>query len=236
MLVMVSNHASWRTSFLAGRYGNVGLLYPPERLFGPYPHLPYAMDNSCFAAWKNGEPWDEGTFVRALEWCEKQSLGPRWIVVPDVVGDSEATLRSWERWAPEIKERGFVRAMAVQDGMTTEVVQAIAPEVVFVGGTREWKLGTAAEWAREFPRVHVGRVNGLRDLMRYHPMGVESVDGTGFFRGRRAQLMELVSYLAAFPEPIDIKEQHLFMPIEDGHPRLPFPEEAATPTLFKESF
>ena len=227
MRVLVSNHGSWRTHFLAGRFGGLGFLYPPERLFGPYPHLPYALDNGAYGAWKNDAPWDQGTFERALDWVSSQTMGPMWVVVPDVVGDADETMRSWEVWAPRIRERGFELALAVQDGMTPKaVLEHTDPEVIFVGGTRDWKQHSMAGWTRSFGRVHVGRVNGLRDLMACHRLGVESVDGTGFFRGRRAQLEELITYLREFGDPeVRGHAQEMYLPVDDGHPRLPFPED-----------
>ena len=119
-------------------------------------------------------------------------------MVPDVVTDSKATFKMWDEWAPIVAEKGFPLAFAVQDGMTPEMVKAsnVEAEVIFVGGSTDFKWNTLTSWTDNFPRVHVGRVNGLRDLMRCHRRGVESCDGTGFFRGRRAQLGELITYLA----------------------------------------
>jgi len=224
MLVMVSNHVSWRTHYLQGRYGGLALLLPPCRLMGPYPHLPYAVDNGAFPAWKNGEPWDEDTFVKSLDWVAEQQLLPRWIVVPDVVTDPEGTFEAWEEWAPRLRRLGVPLALAVQDGMTPAEVYARAdPEVIFVGGSRDWKLATRREWAKRFPRVHVGRVNGVRDLLACRQLGVESVDGTGFFRGRRKQLEGLIDYLEAFQVEDDLAP--MFAPKDDGHPVLPFDGE-----------
>ena len=229
MIVMVSNQTGWKTHFLQGRYGGLGLLFPPERLFGPHPHLPWAMDNGAFGAWINKKPWDEGVFEKGLLWASDKTIPPRWVVVPDVVTDPDATLKAWEIWAPRMRDLGFQLALAVQDGMTPDLVRKHTdPDIVFVGGSRLWKLSTRAMWAREFDRVHIARVNGLRDLLDSHRLGVESVDGTGFFRGRRAQLQELVTYLKTYANP-DIQDEDtpLFAPLDDGHPRFDFPEPEA---------
>ena len=218
---MVSNCTGWKTHYLQGRYGGLGLLLPPNGIRGPYPHLPWALDNGAFPAWKNGAAWDRHAFERALDWAAGQTLTPSWVVVPDVVTDPDATLASWEEWAPKLRGMGMRLALAVQDGMEPNTVRAHTdPEVIFVGGSSAWKLSTLRVWAKEFPRVHVGRVNGLRGLMSCHNAGVESVDGTGYFRGSRNQLRGLVDYLKAYPQPV--ADPPLDCPVDDGHPRLPF--------------
>lgn len=215
MIVMVSNHASWRTHYLQGRYGGLGQLLPPHGLSKVFPHLPYALDNGAFSAWKNGEPWMEEKYVKMLDHIYEAPRQPLWAVVPDVVTDSEATFRMWDEWAPVVGEKGFSKAFAVQDGMTPEAVKAsnVEADIIFVGGSTEFKWSTLAAWTDSFPRVHVGRVNGLRDLMRCHEQGVESCDGTGFFRGRRGQLYELITYLRECGE--GVADQPMFHPTEE---------------------
>lgn len=197
-MVMVSNHVSWRTHYLQGKFGGLGLLLPPNGLVGPYPHLPYAMDNGAFPAWTNNEEWDQARFEKALAWARSKRPRPLWVVVPDVVTDAEATFARWHEWAPRLE--GFRLALAVQDGMTPDAVDAhgITPEVIFVGGSTGWKMRTIPTWCEAYPRVHVGRINGLRGLMACRLAGAESVDGTGFFRGRHGRLDGLLKYLQEF--------------------------------------
>lgn len=195
---MVSNNTGWRTHYLQGRYGGLGLLLPPDGLRGPYPHLPcYALDNGAFPASKNNRAWDSEAFVRALEWTKDKSLVPQWTVVPDVVGKAEATFELWNQWSARVRSYGAPVAFAVQDGMTPESVRArgIEADVIFVGGTTTWKENTLSAWCASFPRVHVGRINGIRGLRMCAAAGAESCDGTGWFRGDRKQLAGLVRYL-----------------------------------------
>lgn len=143
--------------------------------------------------------------------------------------DPDATLKAWEFWAPRMRDLGFQLALAVQDGMTPDLVRKHTdPDIVFVGGSTDWKRSTILRWGASFPRTHVGRINGLRGLMACHHAGVESVDGTGFFRGDRNQTGGLVEYLKAYANP-DIKDEDtpLFAPLDDGHPRFDFPEPEA---------
>lgn len=114
--------------------------------------------------------------------------------MPDVVANRDETIKSW--WKHYSKVHAFCPRLAfvVQDGMSTSDVPENA-DLVFVGGTTEWKWSTLRMWCAEFPRVHVGRVNTERMLWMAHNCGAESCDGTGWFRGDKKQLEGLRRYL-----------------------------------------
>jgi hypothetical protein len=118
-----------------------------------------------------------------------------WVAVPDVVADAEATKARWPEWSQRI--RGVINAplaFVVQDGMTVDDVPTDA-DVIFVGGSTEWKWRNLKMWTAAHPRVHVGRVNSERLLWMAHDAGAESCDGTGWMRGGEDRLEELESYL-----------------------------------------
>ena len=196
---MVSNNTGWRTHYLQGLYGNLGLLMPPDGLRGPYPHLPYALDNGAYGCHLRGEEFKWEQFMHAVEWANQAVQKPRWIVVPDVVGDAETTLRLWNRWSEILRSdaSGIPLALAVQDGMEPQDVSKLEnqPDVIFIGGSTEWKEYSLESWTSHFPKVHVGRINGLRMLNRCEKAGAESCDGTGWFRGDEEQLQGLVEFL-----------------------------------------
>mgnify|MGYP003649797064 CR=1 FL=1 len=165
---------------------------------------PIALDNGAYGAWASGEPWDEIRWLKMVVRCEGRSE-IEWVVVPDVVADRDATLCSWSRWAWILKRAyGYNLAFVVQDGMTPADVPLgkaitkptgghdavpVAADIVFVGGTTEWKWKTLRMWTAHFPRVHVGKVNSLRQLLAAHDAGAESVDGSGFaFESKRRAL------------------------------------------------
>jgi hypothetical protein len=154
--------------------------------------MPYALDNGAFPAHTKGVPWDEAAWLELLRWAQWSGQAPLWVLVPDVVGDRQATLDSWARYEEEVRERGFRPAFAVQDGMT--FADAPGDAVLFLGGSTDWKLGAIEPWCRAFPgRVHVGRVNTLDRLLLCWRAGAISVDGTGWFhRGQKAQLQKLL--------------------------------------------
>jgi len=99
-----------------------------------------------------------------------------------VVCDSDKTISQWLEHHDEIDF--CKRALAVQNGMTPEQVKTlpVQPDVIFVGGARNWKFETLSDWCKHFDRVHVGRVNGVQKSIECQALGAESVDGTGWFR------------------------------------------------------
>lgn len=198
MIVMPANNSSMHLGWLAGQYpGRIGWLLGPTGWRTPHQWMPYGCDNDKFAATVKRRPWDEIAYERMLVRVvamERLGRPPLWMLVPDVPFDREGTLIEWKRWAPKIKSYGWRLAFAVQDGMTQSDVPADA-DVIFVGGTTEWKLATIWYWCENNPDVHVGRVNGYRGLWHCHDAGAKSVDGTGFFRGDQEQLAGLERYL-----------------------------------------
>lgn len=194
MLVMISNNCGAEAKRLLATYPErIGHLYAPGGFKEPWPH--YALDNGAFAEWTNGRPFNMDNLRRLCDRAARAPHPPRWVAVPDVVTDRARTLERWQEFAPELAAYGWPLAFVVQDGMCTVDVPRDA-DVVFVGGSTEWKQATAPQWCRIFPRVHIGRVNGQKDLWRYHRLGAESCDGTGWFRGKRRQLDGLWYYLA----------------------------------------
>lgn len=205
-MVMPANNGKWQVHYWQGRYGGLGHLYSPGGARGPWPHLPYALDNGAYPAFTSGKPWDEAAWLRHVDYYLAAALPPRWLLVPDVVQDRGATLDRWRHYEPWLRcNRDLSRcalALAVQDGMEPADVPA-GVDVVFVGGSTDWKWATVRAWCAAFPRVHVGRVNGYRGLRICADAGAESCDGTGWFRGDQAQLAGLERFLTeqAFPDP-----------------------------------
>jgi hypothetical protein len=191
MIVMPANNSARQLRWLARRYpGRLGHLYSPGGSRGPWPEFQYALDNGCF------NRWCPTSFMAHVEWADLSHQHPRWVVVPDVLGDWEATKRQWHRWAPVLaKKYEWPLALAVQDGRTIEEALDLQPDVVFVGGSVGWKWDTVADWCHAFDRVHVGRVNSPRRLWQLLDIGAESCDGTGWWRGDRRQKNGLINFL-----------------------------------------
>jgi hypothetical protein len=185
MIVMPSNHSSPLIHYWAGRYPNkLGWLVGPSAIAKTKlrPWLPFALDNDAYSAWSNKTTWSEDQWRIMLDTLHKAGASPSWAIVPDVVADKTATIALWAKYVEEVRQYGWPTAFAVQDGMTKADVPHDA-DVVFVGGSTEWKWATAAYWVDAYARVHIGRVNSLKKLLYCEKIGVESIDGTGWMRG-----------------------------------------------------
>lgn len=192
---MPANNTGIDLGILIGTYpGRLGHLYSPGKNPEPRKAIPYALDNGAFIAWVKETPFDDDAFRAHVKRFALGRLKPRWILVPDVVTDAIRTIASWHKWEEELRAYALPLAMAVQDGMMWHDVPKSA-DLVFVGGSTEWKWKTLPMWARHFPRVHVGRVNSNEKLWVCHDFGCESCDGTGWFRGDKNQREGLEAYL-----------------------------------------
>ena len=196
LVVMPSNNSGIQIGRLCGMYpGRIGWLIGPGGWRQPPSWMPVALDNGAYGAWEKQIPWDENAWWKLLEEAMRCCL-PIWAVVPDVVTDREATIASWHKWEPILRDEfpGLPLAMAVQDGMTPEDVPA-GVHTVFVGGSPQWKMRSLPMWTKTFPRVHVGKVNSKKKLWQCTEHGAVSCDGTGWTQGGEQRLQELADYL-----------------------------------------
>jgi hypothetical protein len=214
MLLMLANNTGIRVGHLAGKFpGSIGHLYSPGSQRGPFEFCPYALDNGVFA---KGDKWKASDWLKMLEWAKLSGQSPLWNLVPDTVADRDATLKKWAEFSPLARKYGWPLAFAAQDGMRPSDVPGDA-EVVFVGGSTEWKWSTFRSWCDAFPRVHIGRVNSYHRLLDCERAGAKSIDGTGWTRGDQRQWRGLVSYLEEVHGIRPRQDQDLLITLEqDG--------------------
>lgn len=209
---MPANASGWFWHCLARETGRLGHLHSPGHQRGPWPWLPYALDNGCFSLWRpkdnffDEEGWKargEEAWRHLLFWSASAPIQPMWAIAPDRPGNWRETVEKWNVYAGEIIETGFPVAVAVQDGATAASVRQLvpAPEVVAVGGSTEWKWDTAEMWLSEFPKVHVLRVNSPSKLDWLEDLGCMSCDGTGWNRGDRTQTRGLEEWARSNATP-----------------------------------
>lgn len=171
-----------RTTLDAMRAHGWGVLVTPDtwkRCKVPR-DMPLACDNGAWGAFNGNRQWDAHLFVRMMHAVGRAAA---WVVVPDVVADSVASLALTRAWLPWCLDNCAKVLVAVQDGMTeADVAPLLGPRVgVFVGGSTEWKLRTMWDWAQLARRCgaysHVGRVNSGKRLRACVDARVDSVDG-----------------------------------------------------------
>jgi hypothetical protein len=156
---------------------------------------PWFYDNGAYRDWKAGKAFNAVRFDRDMRLIRYGKMPmPDFVVVPDIVAGGAASLA----FSRSNRESIGVAAdgarnprayLAVQDGMTVDTVRAFLDESlvdgheyagIFVGGSTEWKLATAAAWV-EFAhatnrKCHIGRV-GIPARVRWaRTIGADSID------------------------------------------------------------
>ncbi len=198
MITLVAANSNQLLHRLANEFpGKLGwMVSPATKFFTPRPWLPYAIDNGVYAAHSLGIEWNEDSFLNLLDKYKMQRQQPMWIVVPDKVGNKDETLWLWDLYRPRLEKYGWKMAFVAQDGMVPSDVPCSA-DLVFIGGSTNWKWRNVALFATSCERVHVGRVNWHDKLEYCERLGIMSVDGSGFFRQgdgpRSHQLVDFIS-------------------------------------------
>lgn len=181
----------------ARRTGNLGLLNTPASRYDVTPWPYWAADNGAFNAktYVGDERW--------FAWLTAQRRHAKtclFATAPDVVGDAVQTLARSAPWLPEIRRLGFAAALVAQDGLEDLQVPWEDFDVLFVGGSTDWKLGpAAAELCRQAKQrgkfVHVGRVNSYRRLRHASlQMHADTADGTYLAFGPTTNLPKLSAW------------------------------------------
>ena len=156
----------------------------------------WCADNGCFG---KGYPGDE----KWLGWLEKNAYAAAdclFATAPDIVGDAAGTLERSAQWLPAIRALGYPAALVAQDGLEDLEVPWDAFDVLFIGGSTEWKLGPAArqlvaEAKRQGKKIHMGRVNSERRYRYANAIGCDSADGTFLVFGPDKNLPRLKTWL-----------------------------------------
>lgn len=194
MLLCGQSNGEWHR-WSATAPNRVGVLVSPQyhRKLKMRRYMPYALDNGAWIAFRKKEPYPINQWREMLLWARRTEIKPIWCLVPDVVENKELTIENWHRYYPEAAKYGWNIAFAAQDGMTPDDVPKEA-DVIFIGGSDNFKYRHLPDFCSQFPRVHVGRVNSVRALQICKRLGCESADGTGWFRDTR-RLSELEAWL-----------------------------------------
>lgn len=159
----------------------------------------YACDNGRFGkGWPGADAWFAWLSGTVAKYGPERCL---WAVAPDVPLHAAQTLDESLPWLPRIRALGIPAAFAAQDGCETPgMVPWDDIDVLFLGGSTEWKIGpTAGALAREAlargKSVHMGRVNSLRRLRIAERFECATTDGTYIAFGPRRNLPRLLGWL-----------------------------------------
>lgn len=157
----------------------------------------WAADNGCFRK----PDLNVSDYLQWLEGLRPYLKTCLFATAPDVVGDARETWKRSEPVLPEIQQLGFPAALVAQDGIEDYPIRWGSFDVLFIGGTTEWKLSEAAyEVARQAKlfgcHIHMGRVNSRRRLKIAYLAGCDSADGTHLTFKPDERLAQLQRWLA----------------------------------------
>jgi hypothetical protein len=172
----------------------------------------WAADNGCFS---QGQAFRLDAFLSWLVEMHPYRETCLFAVAPDVVGFARDT---WERSRyvlPVLRALGYRAALVGQDGMESMRVQWDAFDVLFIGGSTEWKLSEAAyslmvQAKRRGKWVHMGRCNSLRRLRTAAMAGCDSADGTFLKFGPDKNLPRMERWLR------ELREQPMMLLTSSG--------------------
>ena len=123
-----------------------------------------------------------------------------WATAPDVICDPVGTLVESRPWLPRMRSLGVPAAFVGRDGCENGLVPWAEFDVLFLGGSTEWKIGPAAgalaqEAVARGKRVHMGRVNSLKRLRIAQSFGCSSADGTYLCFGPQKNYPTIMSWV-----------------------------------------
>lgn len=195
---------------LANPRPDMGFMIQPGMGNNPLPltFWKFGADNGMFA---QGDRVDLGDWLQWLSSLRPYRRNALFAVAPDVVGDAEATRVRSLPYLPTIRQLGFPAAFVSQDGANIYPPPWDEFDVLFVGGTTEWKLSDTSwtlvnEAKQRGKKVHVGRVNSFRRISLANQYGVESVDGTYLKYGPDINWPTLIGWLDRLNGVGDVRE------------------------------
>jgi hypothetical protein len=166
------------------RQAGIGLLVRPGNSY--LTHVPHyaawAADNGQYTT-KPGarRPTPNGSHGSRRPWppraprvaCSPRrptsSRSSRSTASPLVIGDAAATLERSRPWLARIRELGVPAALVAQDGVEALEIPWGEFDVLFLGGSTEWKVGPAAEALTLEAKAAASRPYGPRQLGQAPP-------------------------------------------------------------------
>ena len=178
----------------AARHPSLGFLLTPDMGNRIPDDAPVAADNACFS---NPEGYSDERYLAYLS----KIIPSRWLFAPapDVVGDHAATVARSRPMLRRIRAAGVKVALCAQDGWSEGTTPWDEFDVLFIGGTTEFKFRGGREAVRcakaRGKWVHMGRVNSEQRLRAAASIGCDSADGTFLRFGPDVNTPRLLAWL-----------------------------------------
>lgn len=164
-------------------------------------HIPdgrvWAVDTGCFASPQDYTDDIYLDFLSRRFYARDRCL---FATAPDVLADGKATLDVARPMFSCIRKAGYPTALVAQDGMEELTIPWREFDVLFLGGTTQWKLSALAhrltsEAVIRGKPVHMGRVNSYRRLAYAKQIGCSTADGTFLAFGPDKNIPRLEKWL-----------------------------------------
>ena len=179
-MLYLTGHGSPKLREYANANENLGLLITPNTQYKVHDWPWWAADNGAFnkKTYVGDDKW-----IYWLNYMTADIENCLFATAPDVVGDARATLRRSLPWLPKIRILGYKAALVAQDGLENLIVPWDEFDVLFIGGTTEFKLGGGVrtlclEAQARGKAIHCGRVNSYKRLQIAADLGCATCDGT----------------------------------------------------------
>ncbi len=206
----------------------LGCMTTPKQGNGLPPHSWYAADNGKFGkGWPGADKWWAWLSKTVDTYSAERCL---FATAPDVMLDPVGTLLESAPWLPRIRDLGVPAAYVAQDGSENGLIPWGDFDVLFLGGSTEWKLSIEA-WAlsREAilrgTKVHMGRVNSLKRLRIAITFGAATADGTYLAFGPNINFPKVMRWMEQLegphhtpgwdPKALPANGASLFLPVRE---------------------
>jgi hypothetical protein len=180
------------------RHPQLGFLITPDTRYRIPEDAPIAVDNACYS---NPIGYSDERYLR---WLAKFPARCLFASAPDVVGDHAATVERSLPMLPPIRALGLPAAFCAQDGWDEDTTPWDQFDVLFVGGTTEFKFRGGREAVRAAKRrgkrTHMGRVNSEGRLRAAAAIGCDTADGTFLRFGPETNSVQLFRWLDSLIE------------------------------------
>jgi hypothetical protein len=175
------------------RHKRLGFMFTPQ-MGNVIPNdVTWGADNGRFGS---PEKYSDTGYLTWL--ASKDPARCLFATAPDVVGDHQATVELSVPMLPRIRALGYKPAFVAQDGFDSKSTPWDLFDVLFIGGTTEFKL-SCGDAIREAKRrgkwVHMGRVNSYTRIRVATAMGCDSSDGTYLKFGPDINAPKLLGWL-----------------------------------------